>query len=74
MPIDKVHGTFSWRCSNTGEGAKAVQFLLAQQKVMEECGLTDVTIKVRGVERTEARQGVKPGERDNPFTNQILAN
>ncbi|GIL86258.1 hypothetical protein Vretifemale_14600 [Volvox reticuliferus] len=46
MPIDKVHGTFSWRCSNTGEGAKAVQFLLAQQKVMEECGLMDVTIKV----------------------------
>lgn len=47
MPIDKVHGTFSWRCSNTAEGAKAVQFLLAQQKVMEECGLLDVTIKVR---------------------------
>ncbi|PNW72358.1 hypothetical protein CHLRE_16g672049v5 [Chlamydomonas reinhardtii] len=46
MPIDKVHGTFSWRCSNTAEGAKAVQFLLAQQKVMEECGLLDVTIKV----------------------------
>ncbi|KXZ55757.1 hypothetical protein GPECTOR_2g1307 [Gonium pectorale] len=46
MPVDKVHGTFSWRCSNTGEGAKAVQFLLAQQKAMEECGLLDVTIKV----------------------------
>ncbi len=46
MPIDKVHKTFSWRCGNTGEGAKAVQFLVAQQKVMEECGLMDVTIKV----------------------------
>ncbi len=47
MPIDKVHKTFSWTCKNRGEGSEAVQFLVAQQKVMEECGLLDVTIKVR---------------------------
>ncbi|GFR47810.1 hypothetical protein Agub_g9587 [Astrephomene gubernaculifera] len=46
MPLHKVHHTFSWRCGNTAEGAKAVQFLMAQQKVMQECGLLDVTIKV----------------------------
>ncbi len=26
------------------------------------------TQEIMGVERTEARQGVKPGERDGPFT------
>ncbi|KAG2494960.1 hypothetical protein HYH03_006895 [Edaphochlamys debaryana] len=46
MPIDKVHGTFSWRCTDSFAGATNVQFLVAQQKVMEECGLLDVTIKV----------------------------
>ncbi|PNH02334.1 hypothetical protein TSOC_011711 [Tetrabaena socialis] len=56
MPIDKVHGTFSWRCTNTGEGAVAVQFLMAQQKVMEECGLMDVTIKL-SYKRTRSFSG-----------------
>jgi hypothetical protein len=69
MPIDKVHKTFSWRCTNTEEGAKAVQFLVAQQKVMEECGLMDVTIKVRrcgvrGVERSVRDAGL--GARGKP--------
>mmetsp|Transcript_3357 Transcript_3357/g.7341 ORF Transcript_3357/g.7341 Transcript_3357/m.7341 type:complete len:538 (+) Transcript_3357:145-1758(+) len=46
MPIDKVHGTFTWRCEKSDHATRANQFLLAQQKVMEECGLMDVTVKV----------------------------
>ncbi|KAG2488696.1 hypothetical protein HYH03_012697 [Edaphochlamys debaryana] len=47
VPIDKVRGTFISGCQATADrAATAVQFLVAQQKVMEECGLMDVTIKV----------------------------
>ncbi|KAG1679849.1 hypothetical protein FOA52_012763 [Chlamydomonas sp. UWO 241] len=46
MPIDKVHGGFGWRCDKSENAAQANQFLVAQDKVVSECGLMDVTIKV----------------------------
>ncbi len=43
----QVHRTFNWdTCQNLELGQRAAQFLLAQQRVVEECGLLDVTIKV----------------------------
>lgn len=47
MPYDKVDGAYRRVCANSELGAKAISFLLAQQRVMEDCGLMDVTIKVR---------------------------
>eukprot|EP00798_Chlamydomonas_sp_ICE-L_P002984 gene2984-12992_t len=47
MPIDKVHHTMNWACKGDDRRAmRANQFLLAQQRVVEECGLLDATTKV----------------------------
>eukprot|EP00798_Chlamydomonas_sp_ICE-L_P026265 gene26265-17367_t len=47
MPIDKVHKTMNWACKGDDRRAmRANQFLLAQQRVVEECGLLDATTKV----------------------------
>lgn len=46
MPIDKVHGTFGWKCEKSEHAAASNQFLVAQDRVVQECGLMDVTIKV----------------------------
>lgn len=46
MPIDKVRGTWRWKCQDEQEPLAATQFLLAQQRVIQECGLSDVTVKV----------------------------
>ena len=47
VPIDKIRRTFQWQCQKTDLAVKANQFLIAQQRVVEECGLLDVTVKVR---------------------------
>jgi hypothetical protein len=47
MPVDKVTGDFRWRCTDTSDTDVEIQFLMAQQKVMQDCGLMDVTVKVR---------------------------
>lgn len=46
MPIDKVRRSFNWACQMSEEAINANLFLLAQEKVIEECGLQDVTVKV----------------------------
>ena len=56
MPLDKVRGgSFSWRCKKSRFPISANRFLLAQDRVVTECGLQDVTIKagVGGVEGVE---------------------
>jgi hypothetical protein len=47
MPIDKVHKTFGWKCQRSDVPVKANAFLLAQQKMIEDCGLMDVTIRIK---------------------------
>eukprot|EP00798_Chlamydomonas_sp_ICE-L_P026263 gene26263-17365_t len=46
MPIDKVHKIMTWACKSDRMAMRANQFLLAQQRVVEECGLLDATTKV----------------------------
>ena len=46
MPMDKVSMAFRWVCKNKELSMRAIQFLLAQQAVVQECGLMDMTIKV----------------------------
>ena len=46
MPIDKVYLTMKWACASTEMAMRANQFLIAQQRVVEECGLIDATVKV----------------------------
>ena len=46
MPIDKMRRSFNWACQMSEEAINANLFLLAQEKVIEECGLQDVTVKV----------------------------
>ena len=49
VPLNKVptKGTeFQWRCKKAELALRANRFLMAQQKVVEECGLLDVTVKV----------------------------
>ncbi|GAX73008.1 hypothetical protein CEUSTIGMA_g460.t1 [Chlamydomonas eustigma] len=46
MPFDKVHRTFQWRCQKLDMAVRANKFLIAQQRVVEECGLMDTTVKV----------------------------
>ena len=61
MPLDKVRGgSFSWRCKKSKFPISANRFLLAQDRVVTECGLQDVTIKagvggVGGVEGVDLR-------------------
>ena len=45
--MDKIHRTFQWQCKKMDLAVRANQFLVAQQKVVEECGLLDVTVRVR---------------------------
>jgi hypothetical protein len=42
-----LHRVFKWQCQKTDLAVRANQFLVAQQRVVEECGLLDVTVKVR---------------------------
>ena len=62
IPLDKHLGTFQWKCQEKEQGPVMMsnQFLMAQQAVIEECGLLDITVKVRSARRlfmsTEKKQ------------------
>lgn len=47
FPVDKVHKTFGWRCQKQKLPVQANQFLVAQQKVADDCGLMDVTVRIK---------------------------
>ena len=47
MPVDKVRGTWNWKCQRSDVPVRANSFLIAQQKVVEDCGLMDVTVRVK---------------------------
>ena len=53
IPLDKHLGTFQWKCQEKEQGPVMMsnQFLMAQQAVIEECGLLDITVKVRSARR-----------------------
>ncbi|MEW5319050.1 MAG: hypothetical protein WDW38_010226 [Sanguina aurantia] len=46
MPVDKVRRLFRWVCTNDVVATRSVRFLIAQQRVVEECGLLDATVRV----------------------------
>jgi hypothetical protein len=46
IPFDKRNRAFKWSCKKSLFASNSVQFLIAQDKLIHDCGLNDVTIKV----------------------------